>query len=195
MRTITVNIYHFAELSAVGKEQAITDFRHSQQEFGQYLYDYGETCKEQIIEAGFEGAEVSYSLSYCQGDGLSFKADSYSKLGDLISKHLPKGKEQTACTIENNLEFTLKGNKGRYSYAAKDQLDLYLDYYSSSNDVPNVEGFVANIREDLEDIYMDLCEKLEKEGYEEIEYQDSEKTIKETIEANEYEFTEDGKLI
>ena len=47
----------------------------------------------------------------------------------------------------------------------------------------------------LEDIYMELCAKLEKQGYNEIEHKSSDEYITEEIEANEYEFTEDGNRI
>lgn len=192
MRIIETEAYTFNELSTEAQAIAINKYREYNQQNVDYLHFFVDDCKEQIEEAGFTDITVQYSLNYCQGDGLSFSADSYSKLGDLINKHLGEGKEDSACIIENNLEFTLSGNKGNYCYSKKDQLDLYLDYYSSLNDIPNTEELVVKVREELEDIYIDLCGKLKKQGYEDIEYQDSEEAIKETINANEYEFTKEG---
>ena len=47
---------------------------------------------------------------------------------------------------------------------------------------------------EFKEIYFKICDELEKEGYNFIEYEDSEEAIKETIEANEYKFRENGEI-
>lgn len=44
------------------------------------------------------------------------------------------------------------------------------------------------------ELYHTVCKQLEDAGYAEIEYQDSEEYIAESLEANEYQFTKDGRL-
>ena len=44
-------------------------------------------------------------------------------------------------------------------------------------------------------MYKDLCDGLEKRGYEMIEWEDSEENIKEIMEANEYEFDVNGEVV
>ena len=45
-----------------------------------------------------------------------------------------------------------------------------------------------------ENIYVPLCLRAEKRGYEEIEYESSEEYFKEECEANEWEFLENGDM-
>jgi hypothetical protein len=58
----------------------------------------------------------------------------------------------------------------------------------------NIHTLVSYIEIDLQNVYIDLCKDLEKQGYEEIEYQFSDECIIEDIQANEYEFTEEGNI-
>ena len=53
-------------------------------------------------------------------------------------------------------------------------------------------GKVENL---LRDLYVTLCKQLEKAGYEEIEYQQSDEAIRETLIENQYEFLSNGKII
>jgi hypothetical protein len=45
-----------------------------------------------------------------------------------------------------------------------------------------------------EQIYIPICKKVRDCGYNEIEYKQSEECFKETCEANEYTFLEDGTM-
>jgi hypothetical protein len=47
----------------------------------------------------------------------------------------------------------------------------------------------------LESIYKDACKRLEKIGYDDIEYRRSDEHIDEELEAHDYEFDEDGEFI
>jgi hypothetical protein len=58
----------------------------------------------------------------------------------------------------------------------------------------NVQLVVNNVLADLQELYMDLCKSLEDAGYEEIDWYFGEENAKESIQANEYDFTEDGEI-
>lgn len=150
----------------------------------------------QIAGAGFEDAVLSYSLNNCQGDGLSFKAKRYNKLAELFAEVLGKGKEKTARLLADNMTQELKGNKGRYCYAGVSDVDIHLENWNSSINVTNtdrIDEVVAKVLSKLEDLYVELCGELEKQGYADFEGQMTDEFITEEIIANEYDFTEDGK--
>lgn len=196
MRTIEVKLYTFEELSPEAQVKAIKKEREHAYE-NLELYMFNEDAEMQIEEAGFENPKLSYSLSYSQGDGLSFKADRYTKLTEIFIKILGEGKEKTAQLLADNCTQNLTGNRGHYCYAKRDQIDLYLENHTSSINVVNtnnIDTVVNKALTILEDIYMDLCRKLEKQGYSEIEYLTSEECAKETLIINEVEFTENGSI-
>jgi len=191
MKTIEIQLYSFDELSEGAKQNAIEKYRNSDHV---YLDFFNDDAKEQIENSGFKGnVSLSYSLSYCQGDGLSFSCDYFDKLNELFTEVLGTGKQKTIDCLINNSSFKLKSNNHHYCYASKSDLDFYLDnYYVKSQS--NIDLVIDKVREKLEDLYMDLCKDLENQGYQDIEYQRSDEAISENLIANEYEFTENGSI-
>ena len=196
MRIIETEAYTFDELSDDIKEKVIDNFREDKYKYLDLDFFY-EDCVYQLEELGFVNPKIQYDLGYCQGDGLSFEADKYTKLKDLYLQELGKGKEYTAQLLADNSTFICTGNKGRYCYASTSDIDLYIENYSSTinTDCENINNVVDIVRGELEDLYVDICSNLEKQGYAEIEHQLSDECIIEDIKCNEYEFTKEGKLI
>ncbi len=193
MKTIEVKIFEFSELSPEAQQTAIKKEIERAHEFLS-LDTFNDDANEKIKEAGFINPVLSYSLSCCQGDGLSFKADKYDKLVDLFIQVLGPGKERTAKLLADSCAQVFKGNTGHYSYAHKSQVDLYLDEHTNVTDTKNIDGCIAQVLTLLEDIYMKLCKELENQGYKEIEYLTSEECARENLEFYNFEFTEDGKI-
>jgi len=189
MRTIETKVYLFNELNEDAKQTAIDWYKRDLEIF---LDCFNEDVIEKIKEAGFLGnIKLNYSLSYSQGDGLSFSCDYFDKLNELFIEVLGEGKQNTIDCIINNSSFKLNSNTGHYCYASKKDLDFYLsNYYVKSQ--TNIDEVINKVKEKLEDLYINLCKDLEKQGYDEIEYQASDEAIIETIIANEYEFTIEG---
>jgi len=104
---------------------------------------------------------------------------------------LGENKEKTIEVLVKNSSFRLNGYKNRSVFASKSDIDYYLEH--GFRNVPNCEKILAQILDKLENYYVDLCKELEKNGYEELEYVDSDEYITETIKANNYEFLSDGK--
>jgi hypothetical protein len=194
MRTIETEAYTFDELSDDIKQEVIKNFREDK--YLDFNIDYFvEDCIYQLEELGFVKPEIQYSLGYCQGDGLSFEADAYKKLKELYLQELGKGKERTAQLLADNSTFICTGNKGRYCFASTSDIDLYIENYSTGINTDNINDVVHIVRGVLEDLYIDICNNLEKQGYDEIEYQLSDECIIEDIQCNEYEFTKIGEQI
>jgi hypothetical protein len=191
MRTIRTKIYTFDELSDEAKQVAIEDLRNSKEIHLDWFID---DAKEQIDEAGFyDDVELQYSLSYCQGDGLSFSCNRIEErvLLSFFAEILGEGKEKTAKVIMDNCSFVNTGNDGHYCYASKRDIDYTFESYK--NDYKNINQVVAKVLEKIENLYVDLCKDLENQGYKEIEYQYSDECIIEDIQANDYEFLKSGK--
>lgn len=188
MKTIRTKVYQFNELSKAAQQTAIEDERNDYQKNGEPLYFFDEYCKDKAAEEGFKDCKFAWSLGYCQGDGLSFSCDRFdleqfftnnTRLRQLFIKPLA-----AHCIV------VLKGNDGRYAFASRSDVDLYLD---ANKDYPRIEEIIALLRTELEDKYLALCEELQKDGYKWIESEDEDNSIIDRIEANEYEFTKDGK--
>jgi len=196
MKIAEVKVFKFEELSDAAKSVAIAHQRKVENESSTFVEQFTPDCVEAAKEAGFEEPKFQYSLSYSQGDGLSFSAKRYNKLVDVFKEVLGPGKDKTAQLLADNMTQVFKGNNRHYCYASKSDVDIYLENWTSSINVVNtnrIEEVVAKVLAKVEDIYIALCDKLEKQGYAEIEHMDSDEYLTDLIVANEYEFTEDGE--
>lgn len=162
MRILETKVYSFDELSEEAKEKAIEKW-YENEDYPWMEEDLTESCKALLEENGctFEDINLSYSLSYGQGDGLCFTG--------YISKN------------GNTLRLT---HNYRYYFASSVEMN-YTD--SEGEDIEEVK--------ELKDIYFNICKELEKEGYGILEYRMDFSEFSEHCEANNYEFTEDGKMI
>lgn len=193
MRTVRIKVYQFSELNDNAKQLAIENFRNNQE---LHLDFFQSDCVEQIEEKGFYGnIQLQYSLSYSQGDGLSFSCGHFQEsfLLPIFEEILGKGKEQTAKIIMANSSFENVENKGRYCYASKNDISYEFDN-GGYKDYVQVHSVVSKVEEKLKDIYINLCKVLERNGYSVIEYQNSDEAIIENFEANGYEFLASGKI-
>ena len=184
MRTLEVKLYEYAELKDEAKQFAMQEYREHQWEHGELLHFFPDICRDFLETEGFFDTNVTYSLSYSQGDGLSFSAERYDNLEELFIEVLGVSKSKTAKLISEQCDLIIKQNSGHYCYASKSDVDLYFDYSSENLSIafPNIDEVVAKVLNLLEDKYMDLCNQLEKDGYAEIEYQDSDEAVIESIE-------------
>ena len=189
MKTIEIELYKFTELSESAKNKAIENERKHEIEFD-WFSDF---CHEQISENGFKGnIKLQYSLSCSQGDGLSFSCDYFDNLNALFIEILGTEKQKTIDCIINNISFKCDGNNGRYCYASKNDISLELDDYKGNNYL--IHEIVSKVESKLKDLYIDLCNQLEKQGYNDIEHQYSDEYIIETLTENDYYFTINGKI-
>lgn len=187
MRTKRIKLYSFEELSAEAQQNAIENER-------QYTYEwidltfFTDDAKEQLATVGFENAQINYSLGYSQGDGLSFKADiDLSYFLDLFAPNYPQWIKDT---LYNNISARCTGNDGRYCFASRKDIDVTLDNWY--REYGNVNDFVSRLDDFITDCYIDECKKLERQGYDEIEYQQSDEYLKDGLIANDAEFLSDG---
>jgi len=139
-----------------------------------------------IKDIDTEDIELSYSLSYSQGDGLSFT-------GKLIYRH------------DNGLKMQVVLKRTNSHYYHKNTVQAaYADVYDWDDELENMgeEEFKDLRREaeqdakhDVKHLHDKIADELEKYGYDIIEYRESEENIKELAEINEWRFTESGQEV
>ena len=187
----TVEIYSFTELNENAKNAAIEKYKGNNEIFLDFFND---DCHEQIIENGFRGnIKLQYSLSCSQGDGLSFSCDYFDNLNALFVEILGTEKQKTINTIIENISFKCSGNNGRYCYASRNDITLELDNRYIINST-NLDDIISKVESKLKDLYINLCNQLEKQGYEEIEHQYSNEYIISELIENDYYFKENGQI-
>lgn len=164
MKTKTVTLYSYQELSPVGKEFALKTFRENNQYF-----DMEDAMNERLRDLLLENSitpestpKVFASLSYSQGDGACF-------IGDFT---------WNGCTISIKHE-------GRYYHSNSTEIE-FTETNNEDTDDKNYEVFNRT--------YQSICKQLEKHGYDYQEQEDSEENFIELCDLNEWTFLSDGTM-
>jgi len=210
--TKTITLYQFAELSDKAKEKARDWLRELEAiDFDPYWEQYETAAKLLGIEldareigrthAGkaIYRSDIRYSGFYSQGDGASF-VGRYSFAPDCskaIRKEFPK--DETLHKIADQLTVLATARRllGLPSITAKiEQSDShYYHKYTMRLDCEDADG--EGVREEDEETLSELMRDFAQWIYdglqEDYDYRLSDEALDETMEANEYTFTEDGK--
>jgi len=165
MKTKTINLYQFSELSEEAKKNAINKLSAINVEFSNWFESTYEDAEN--INFKITGFDIDRA-SYVKGNFIVSAADT----AELIK--VSHGNEcdtfDTAKEFLNDLE-ALTGENGRIEQSVEEEI------------------------EELEDEFLkSLCEDYRIILTKEYEYRTSEEAIIDTIEANEYYFTDDGTL-
>jgi hypothetical protein len=177
MRTIEIQAYKFNELDEQTKQKVIEDNIHINVEF-----DWWDCTYETLRECGIK--VNSFDIGRRQECEIEFLEEGYSVARNIVD------------TFGEAMEI-VKDAKN----FIKDR-DILVKKYGEGNDI---DGY--SVKEELYDEFDEEESILEDEFKRELsveilhwlrdeyEHLTSEEAIVETIEANEYEFTEEGKLI
>lgn len=212
MREETIKIYKFEELSKEAQEVAIEKWRNSM-DWGIESQQITENFEYRLQELNYPTQDISWSLSYCQGDGVAF----YGTIGIdnmiHITERLLEGGDKELFDKIVKEGYTINARIYRNSYGHRyshwntmvvevdgDDIDIivegmfdveygdeeYGEYYDK------VESLFTTIESVISDDIQKVSKELEKDGYSEIEYYESDECIIELLTINDYEFTEDG---
>jgi len=176
MRTIEIKAYQFKELDETTKQKVIEDNLHINVE-----YDWWDCTYETFEELGVKVREFDLYRGDC---GLHFTlnyTDIASKIIDTFGESTP-----ISITCKNFIK----------------ERDALVKKYGEGNEIDGYsvkEELYDEFDEEEEEIILDFTAELSADILEwlrqEYEWLTSEEAIIETIEVNEYEFTEEGKLI
>jgi myo-inositol catabolism protein IolC len=166
MRTIRTKVYQFSELSEQAKQKAI--------EWGYYLnvsYDWWKFAYEDAEKIGLKikGFDIDRG-SYCKGDIIGTHEET-AKL--ILEQH---GNQCDTYTTAKDFLAELKTIEDKYKDEGEDNWDEQSEIENAEDD------FLKALLEDYRIILQN-----------EYEYLTSDEAVIETIQANEYEFTQNGR--
>lgn len=211
MRQETVNVYQFSELSEEAKDRAINSFRESMD----WSYEsevITEDFEYELGKLGLPTDDIEWRLSHSQGDGVAFYGN--VDMG-VVARRLLEGESLKLYKLIEAHDLTISAKLYRNSYGTfyshyntmnvemdTDDIhtiveDIY-DIESDSEDFQEkyeiVENLISELEEIISDDIKDVSMELERRGYDAIDYYNSDEAISETIIANGYEYTVDGKM-
>lgn len=211
MKTKTITLYDFDELSDDAKQKARDWLRRCQaddQDWADFTIQDAETiCGILGIELDYRSVplmngktrrepQIYYSGFWSQGDGACFTGRySYAKgCAKNIREHAPQ--DQELHRIADGLTALQKG----YGYGLQATLTKIDHHYQHEHtiridvEIPDrpAREIAKGDWEALIDLLRALMRWIYKQLEAEYEYQNSDEQIDETIRANEYTFTEDG---
>lgn len=188
MRTIEQKVYRFSELEKTVQEKVIEKW-YEEEEYPFLTEDLEqelENDERNIFEDDFK---LLYSLSYCQGDGLSIKGNiDKEKILNLLPEELKEKFKDKIYSIGST------GNKGHYCFHSIQDIVYELDL----NDEDDHDEFYTIFEEEIlpiiQNIYCELCKTLKRSGYSILEYRMSIEEFSELSDRNCYEYFENGKM-
>ena len=190
MKTYELLVYQFDELSNEAKEKAISQWYESEDYpfLSENLTEIITECYD--TEKVFSDIKLCYSLSYCQGDGLSFSAsfDFEKWLQRYTFQDFKKRALIDIYTVE------IKQNTGHYCYAHEGCVNGEACYMNTI-ELRNLDQLFETVLDDIKAYYLEVCKQTEKAGYSELEYRMSFEEFSDLCECNGYNFDENGKMI
>jgi len=217
MKTIELKIYSFSELSEEAQQKAISNYRNNGIDC-QYIYDeaYQTIKKANELFNIKEGRNswLVFSLSHIDDNIMNLKGLRLRKY--LINNfELYKGKFYAAIgdnriinhpcikvhKYDMNKGARVSSSNFYYSRIQKENSCILTGVCYDDSFLGPMYDFINDYRnfpsanyQTFEDIIQYCFDSLKKDLESEEEYRNSDEAIKEEIEANEYEFTEDGKI-
>ncbi|MER2007459.1 MAG: hypothetical protein ABS939_08395 [Psychrobacillus sp.] len=211
MREETIKIYKFNELNPEAQKRAIQEYRDS--------IDWD--CESEIISEGFKIKlnelglpidDLEWRLSHSQGDGVAFYGDVDMSV---ISRRLLDGENLSLYELIESEGFMISASIYRNSFGhhyshwntmsvemngdSADVITIHLydldeDDEQWDEKLAKIESLILELEEKISNDIKEVSRELEKNGYEMISYIESDNAIEEAIEANDYEYTEDGSI-
>ncbi len=173
MRIKETKVYPFSELSDEAKEMAIQELADINTDYEWWDLEYEDAAQVGLKLTGFDIGRGNY----CKGQFIEYAENTAKNIVDQHGACCPTH-ETAMAYIESSEKLTL-------------EYPVYLD----SEDYDDNEIERENRQEILDnDFLRSILEDYRIILRKQFEYLQSEESIIETIEANEYEFTEDGQL-
>jgi hypothetical protein len=198
MRTITkkYKVYKFDELPKEIQEKALDKYRYMNTDDFIIADCHKEDCMEKLKEMGITGKEIYYNADRRYWTAyLNIPSLDFLKFREWLLKNKIITKRQDKMLDKLNMEVivALKCDRERNYFKIYDYTAV--DNKSRKSMLEIVEG---EIGDQLENIFNEQLDKVFDKFLENIEaeydYQTSDEGLKETFEANEYEFNEYGEI-
>ena len=195
MRKINVDVYEFNELSQYVQGKVIDRYRN---ELSNLLADDLKNVMDMELNNHTHNFnfELAYSLGYCQGDGVSFTGSAEGKeelltlaglvYGDKIPKNILR-------LIKYNIIYEVNFARCNYHYVHKHTVHTnIIDNYNMGKDYCHISRAMTEFENAIDEWYLNMCDNLEKFGYDTIENLCGDDNIRCYIDENGLEFFLDG---
>lgn len=185
MKTKTINLYKFNELTAEQQTKVIDKYSDINNELTCNLTTWDDRFIQDLKDIGFNNPDINYSLNYRQGDGASFTCNELNY--DLLLKdYTGKHKSWMLEILKQYCEVEIKRSYSCH-YVHENSCNTELYEYTQYN-YPRIINELENIRQHIENKRLNACIELAEALQSEIDYLTSEEAIKEALIANEYYF-------
>ena len=197
MRTVQVQVFNFSELNPTAKQVALENFRDINTHHGCWSEPIQEDFREKATQAGFEIEDIFFSGFWSQGDGAMF---TYCGFNDtLLNNFVDQLDLSDADKVILKAQGVVSGkglHRGNYYH------EKSCDHYTTLDNTNPDWEYAADLISQLDDAfdkyviktYEDLCRELYGDLEKYYEELTSDEAVQEAIEANGYEFTEDGQI-
>lgn len=162
MKYLKVRGYKFEELKTFAKQRVIERYEEGH-DLAYDLSEWEEEVVRRLEDLAFTDVRVRYSLSHSQGDGFSFTGR--IRLEQFIKRQYPHGLNPHFNLTKDMLDSDLIFNRITYRYSHERTVEPILDYDEDDLDVEDLSEILDKVQE----IYIDMCKDIAKEGYEELE--------------------------
>lgn len=216
MRIIETKAYKFNELSDEAKENAINEYRkqgieyHFQSENSDTLEKFCDIFPVKVTDYSYGGYSHSYINWDYKGDDnarelsgirlMKYIINNYSRYiykGKYYSTNLKENREYNHPNIKNKLLSNKKIFHAFYSRIQKDNCCVLTGYCIDDDILQPIYDFLKSPKEHItfEDLLGDCLESWVIACKNDCEHCESDEYITDMIEANDYEFNENGDII
>ena len=195
MRKVSANVYKFDELSISVQTKVIDRYRDKLSDL--LADDLKEVMNMELNNNTHSlNFELAYSLNYCQGDGVSFtgsvegKEELLTLAGLVYGNKIPKN---ILRLISWNIIYEVEFARCNYHYVHKYTVQTNIVCnYSTDKDYCHINKAIDEFENAVNEWYSQICDTLEKFGYDTIENLYGDDNIKCYIDENNLEFFLDG---
>ena len=196
MRNVNVNVYEFDDLSKAVQDEVINRYRDK-------LADLLDEDLEDIMNRELNrytdnlDFELRYSLNCCQGDGVSFDGSVEGKEELLVLASLVydnKIPNNISRLIRWNIIYEVEFARCNYHYVHEYSVQVnIIENYNITKDYCHISKAMAEFETAIDKWRLQICDTLEKFGYDTIEILYGDDNIKSFIAENDCDFFSDGR--
>lgn len=198
MRTLSKTLYEYNELSDAAKDVArewLKGLSFSDSSDWGHVYDDAKTIGAMM---GIDIDDIEFSGFWCQGDGARFTGRYKYAAGGVKAVTAYASQDTAVQAIAKRLQAVQRKNfyklvatvstYGNYSHSGSMQVEMF----KGDNED---ESFSREDNQEVQECLRAFADWLYRQLEKECEHQQSDEYLEETIEANEYEFYEDGERV
>jgi hypothetical protein len=193
METRTYQVYKYDELPEASKQKVLERYNGINTDHDWWEFTEKEV-KIELTKAGYTNPEVYFSGFWSQGDGACFDAGIDLDLWIKVAKRGKKYRCLLKPIRDGYIEGRIVKNSYGYHYSHSRTRDVEISEAHYIKLTPKQEAALDELEKEVEEDRYSRSNALYKRLEKEYEHLTSEEVIVETLMANDYDFTIDGKI-